>query len=85
MRLMIAAATAALFALPAIADETQGEILAYDRVANVLVLSDKTVWNLPATLEVPADLVAGETVKLVYQTSGEDGVKAIDALIRVAN
>lgn len=85
MRLMIAATAAALFALPAFADETQGQILAYDRVAHVLVLSDKTVWTLPATLEVPADLVAGETIKLVYTTSGEDGVKSIDALTRVAN
>ncbi|SMX38868.1 hypothetical protein MAA8898_01760 [Maliponia aquimaris] len=85
MRPMIAAAVAVLFALPALADETQGQILAYDRVSNILVLSDKTVWQLPATLEVPADLVAGDSVKLVYTTSGEDGVKSIDALTRVAN
>ena len=84
MRLVITAAVAALFALPAYADETKGEILAYDRQANILVLSDKTVWQLPATLDVPADLAAGDTVQLVYTTLGEDGLSTIDALTRTA-
>ena len=79
-------ALAALLALPAglaAADETQGEILAYDRLANILVMRDRTVWTLPTELMVPANLKSGDQVRIVYKTAGEDGLTAIDALERI--
>ena len=72
----------ATLAAPVLADETTGVILAYDRVDGIIVLDDKTVWELGADLEVPADLKAGDTVHLVYATAGEDGMIGIDALTR---
>lgn len=84
MRTLFAAAVAVLFALPAVADETEGLILAYDRKANLLVLTDKTIWQLPPEMDVPADLGAGDRILLEYQTAGEDGLTAIDALTRLA-
>ncbi len=84
MRILLAAALAALTAVPAVADETEGLVLAYDRKAAILVLTDLTVWELPANILVPADLGAGDRVLLDYQTAGEDGLTAIDALTRLA-
>ena len=68
---------------PALADETEGEILAYDRLANLLVMRDRTVWQLGSEITVPADLKSGDRVRLVYQTAGEDGVTRIDSLERI--
>jgi hypothetical protein len=55
-----------LSAAPALADETSGTILAFDRVANIMVLDDKTVWSLGEKTEVTPDLMAGDTVKIIY-------------------
>lgn len=85
MRHLFLATTLALFALPAVADETQGLVLAYDRQANLLVMNDKTVWELPSGLLIPADLGAGDRVALFYETAGEDGMIAIDSLNRIAS
>lgn len=74
---------ATIAATPALADETTGEILAYDRLANVLVMRDRTVWELGTELLVPADLQAGDRVRLVYESAGEDGLTKIDALERL--
>jgi hypothetical protein len=84
MRTFITAALVSLAALPAFADETEGLVLAYDRQANVLVLNDRTIWELPETLEIPADLIAGDKVHLMYETAGEDGLTKIDAIHRTA-
>ncbi len=70
-------------AAPASADETTGRILAYDRLANVLVMADRTVWTLPADLLVPADMEAGDRVRMVYGTAGEDGVTRMNSLTRI--
>ena len=77
------AAALLLAAAPALADETTGEIIAYDRLANVIVMKDKTVWELGPELLVPSDLAAGDRVRLVYETAGEDGLTKIDALERL--
>ncbi|WP_323766902.1 hypothetical protein [Antarctobacter sp.] len=84
MRTLFAAAIAVLFALPAVADETEGLVLAYDRKADLLVLTDKTIWQLPSGIDVPADLGAGDRVLLSYETAGEDGLTAIDSLTRLS-
>lgn len=70
-------------ALPAIADEVTGEILAYDRLANLVVMRDRTVFELGTELMVPADLQSGDRVRIVYESAGEDGITAIDSLERV--
>lgn len=82
MRRVIALAVL-LAAAPAHADETEGEILAYDRLANLLVMRDRTVWELGAELMVPADLKSGDRVRLVYRTAGEDGITGIESLERI--
>lgn len=68
---------------PARADETTGTVLAYDRLANVIVLRDRTVWQLAATLTVPEDLKAGDRIRIQSAPQGEDGVDKITALTRL--
>lgn len=68
---------------PALADETEGEILAYDRLANLIVMRDRTVWQLGAEVTVPADLKSGDRVRLVFRAAGEDGVTGVDSLERI--
>lgn len=74
--------TAALLlaAAPAIADEVSGTILAYDRVAGVIVMDDKTVWSMELIETAPEGLVAGDTVKIMFETAGEDGMTKIDSI-----
>ena len=72
----------ALIAAPAIADETTGEVLAYDRLANRLVLEDRTIWELGSTT-VPTDLAAGDVVTVEFTTAGDNGVGTIVSLTRV--
>ncbi len=81
MRILFAAAL--LAAAPAFADETTGTILAFDRVDGVIVLNDKTVWELAADVAVPEDLAAGDMITLVYETAGEEGLTKIDSVTRV--
>ncbi|WP_323766454.1 hypothetical protein [Marinovum sp.] len=84
MRTLLAAGLLALTALPVAADETEGLVLAHDRQARVIVLTDFTVWELPDTLEMPEDLAAGDRVHFTYETAGEDGMVAVEALQRLA-
>ncbi len=76
--------TLALTALaaPAFADETTGTIVAYDRLSNVLVLNDKTVWILDEKTLVPADLKAGDEITLTFISDGDNGAKPATALVR---
>ena len=54
MRLFTATAlTLAVFSTSAFADQTSGTIIAYDRLANVIVFKDKSVWTLDAKTMVP--------------------------------
>ncbi|MBS0125593.1 hypothetical protein [Thetidibacter halocola] len=85
MRILPLAVIAALAASPVLADETSGTVLAFDRVAHVIVLSDNTIWQLAADQAVPENLVAGEKVTIVFTSAGENGVAKIDSLTRDAN
>ena len=68
------------------ADSTEGTILAFDRKANIIVLKDKTVWTLEGSeAAVPADLKAGDRVKIDYSAEGEDGISKIDSITVAAN
>ena len=82
MRVLLTSAALLLAALPAFADETSGTVLAYDRVAHVLVLEDRTIWDLPDDLALPDDLVAGDAVTIVFQTAGDNGVGKIESITR---
>ncbi len=59
------------------ADTTIGNVLAFDRKANTLVLTDRTVWSLAGkTARLPDGLAAGDRVQLIYE-SDEEGVSDI--------
>ncbi|WP_299816903.1 hypothetical protein [uncultured Jannaschia sp.] len=80
MRLPLAV-FALLTATPALADEVSGTILAYDRQANVIVFSDRSVWEL-GDLEVPEDLEAGDRVTIDFTSAGDSGIGKANALTR---
>lgn len=83
MRLFLLAAIAATsVALPAFADETSGTIVAYDRLANVVVLDDKSFWKIADETLVPSDLKAGDQIKLTFQSDGDNGAKPATKLER---
>lgn len=81
------AANAAVFATLSLtiagttkADEVTGTVLAFDRVARVLVLTDKTVFPLEvATGDLPESLSAGDKVVVKFE-GDEDGVRAISSI-----
>ncbi len=80
MRILIAA-VAIVAAAPAFADATSGTVRSFDGKANILTLSDKTVWYLPAGL-FPADVTVGDRIAIGYNTAGEDGIVSIDTIRR---
>lgn len=59
-------------------DILQSTVLAYDRKANVIVFTDRSVFHLDK-LEgsPPENLKAGDRVELTYDSSEEEGVTAI--------
>ena len=62
------------------ADITGGTILALDRQAKVMVLTDRTVWPLELLESAaPGGLKAGDRVGIEYE-SDEDGVSAIKSI-----
>ena len=76
---LLAAAPAA-----AASDVTQGNILALDRKARLLVLEDRTVWSLETLKsELATDLKAGDRIEIVYEAN-EDGVGTIRTITRIA-
>ncbi len=79
--LVAIAALVALTPMAAFADKTDGLVLAYDRVENVIVLGDKSVWSLETLAEVPADLAAGKHVEIDYLSNGDNGWSKINALV----
>lgn len=83
MRYLLALAAFAALATPALADETTGTIVAFDRKANILVMEDKTIWKLSDQTVIPDDLTAGETIKIIFTSAGDDGVKSVDQLERM--
>ncbi|SHG81516.1 hypothetical protein [Marivita hallyeonensis] len=84
MRAFLLSAALGLAATAAFADETEGLILAFDRHAHIIVLTDKTVWELPSDMAIPADLGTGDRVLFEYVTAGEDGLTKLSAMTRLA-
>ncbi|MDH3763316.1 MAG: hypothetical protein OEU50_20265 [Gammaproteobacteria bacterium] len=67
-------------ALPVAADLTEGTILALDRKAKTLVLTDRSVWALEdMKTALPAGLQAGDRIEIEFE-SDEDGVLAIQGI-----
>ena len=63
-----------LVAAPAFADNITGRVLSYDPDTRLLVLDDKTVFDLAnPDLVLPADITSGKSVTIDYETAGEDG------------
>lgn len=63
-------------------DISQGTVVALDRKARTLVLSDRTVWSLELLKsELPAGLKAGDRVQVEYE-GDEDGISAIKSITR---
>ncbi|MCU9849072.1 hypothetical protein OEZ60_13775 [Defluviimonas sp. WL0024] len=71
-----------LLATAATADETTGTILAFDRVDRVIVLEDKTVWQFDEKTELAPDLVAGDTVRIIYTGAADSGIGPIASILR---
>jgi len=66
------------------ADEVTGTVLAFDRVAKVLVLTDKTAYPLEVAIsDIPATLSAGDQVTIDFK-GDEDGISAINAITILA-
>ena len=69
---------------PALADELEGTVLAYDRVANVLVMRDKTVIPLETFEgEPPEDLVAGDRVAVRFDSNEDTGISMVHSVTRI--
>ena len=59
------------------ADISEGTVLVFDRKANLLVLTDRTVWALELSKSpAPAALKAGDRIRIEYD-SDEEGVSSI--------
>ena len=68
-----------LAAAPVVAqDISEGTVLAYDRKANILVLTDRSVFPLEK-LEgtAPAGLKSGDRVEIKYDSNEDDGITQI--------
>jgi len=84
IRISMGAALALFTALPILADETEGHVLAYDREAGIIILTDKTVWEVPGDIALPENLGMGDRVLFEYETAGEDGMTRINGVTRLA-
>ena len=84
IRISMGAALTLFTALPILADETEGHVLAYDREAGIIILTDKTVWEVPGDIALPENLGMGDRVLFEYETAGEDGMTRINGVTRLA-
>ena len=85
LRAFLTLGVLSLTAFPALADSTQGSVLAFDRVDKILVLADKTVWDLGLlTGNMPDSLKAGDDVVIDFISDGDNGVKSINTITLAA-
>jgi len=83
--LMVIVSSALLLIQPSHAtDIVESTVLAYDRVANIIVLKDKTMWPLDLlTTDLPVDLLAGDKIEIRYQSNEDDGIQTIHSIVRL--
>lgn len=59
------------------ADISEGKVLVFDRKANLVVLTDRTVWALELSKSPPpAGLKSGDRIRIEYE-SDEEGISSI--------
>lgn len=79
--LLAASLFSTLFTSMANAETIIGNVLAFDRKANVIVLDDKTVYNFEGlTAKIPDDLKAGDKIEIDGTGEGEDGYGNLTAV-----
>ena len=67
------------------ADISEGTVLVFDRKANLLVLTDRTVWALELSKSpAPAGLKSGDRIRIEYD-SDEEGISSIYGIDILAN
>ncbi len=67
------------------ADISEGTVLVYDRKANLVILSDRTVWALELSKSpAPAGLKSGDRIRIEYE-SDEEGISSIYAIEILSN
>ena len=76
--LLIAPALALMSTLAFAQDVAEGTILAFDRKANVIVFSDKSIWDLEKLeTALPDNLKAGDRIEITYESNEDEGVTVI--------
>ena len=59
-------------------DITESTVLAYDRKANILVLTDRSVFPLEKLVgDVPSGLKSGDRITIKYESNEDDGITKI--------
>lgn len=62
-------------------DIAEGTVLAYDRVANIIVFTDKSVWSLEKLeAPVPEQLKSGDKIKVEYDSNEDEGLTVIHSI-----
>jgi hypothetical protein len=80
-KLGLIALVVSVVAAPAFADSVKGSILAFDRVAGIIVLNDKTVWPLgDAAKTLPEGLKAGDTIEIDFTSAGENALSTVNSV-----
>ena len=79
MRTLLAAALLAA-ATPALADTANGTVFAYDAKTNILVLDDKTIWQLGENTIVPDMITAGDKIIIDFTSAGDDGIASVESV-----
>ncbi|MEM7751962.1 MAG: hypothetical protein AAF230_01025 [Pseudomonadota bacterium] len=80
MRTLLAAAFLAV-AAPAVADTANGTVSTYDKQLNLLILDDKTIWQLGDDTIVPPSLATGDRIVIDFTSAGDDGVASVESVI----
>ncbi len=74
-------AAALAVATPALADSTTGTVVAYDRVSGVIVLKDRTVWQIGKFADkIPEGLEAGDVILIDFRSDADNGFGAINSV-----
>ncbi|EAU42634.1 hypothetical protein FP2506_07331 [Fulvimarina pelagi HTCC2506] len=83
LTLPVAAFAGLLFATAAFADSTAGTVAAFDRVDSIIVLTDKSIWDVSSLKDqLPEGLKAGDKINIVYQSAGDSGVGKLVSIKR---
>lgn len=69
---------------PASADSSTGTVAAFDCFNNILILNDKTIWDLSPVIDlVPKNLRSGDKITITYTSAGDNGWGKVDSISAV--